>query len=160
MSLDGFIADTKGGHDWIIMDPSFDFAGFMAEFDTVLLGRKTYEATRGMGGSGMPGMRAVVCSTTLNPAVHADIEVVPQAEAFVRELKQAPGKDVWLFGGGGLFGTLLDSGVVDQIEVSLIPIMLGEGVPLIPAGVRPVVLRLLESKTLSNGTVCTRYEPK
>lgn len=63
MSLDGFLAGPQGEIDWIVMDPEIDFGGIFTEFDTVLVGRKTYEATRQQGGGGgMPGLKTVVFS--------------------------------------------------------------------------------------------------
>ncbi|NOT42653.1 MAG: dihydrofolate reductase, partial [Alphaproteobacteria bacterium] len=65
MSLDGFIAGPNGEHDWIVMDPEIDLRALMGAFDAVLMGRKTYEASRGHKGGGMPGMSAIVFSRTL-----------------------------------------------------------------------------------------------
>jgi len=154
-SLDGFIADAQGGHDWIIMDPSIDFGAFMSAFDTVLLGRGTYEASKGMGGGGMPGIQSIVCSRTLEHADGAEVE--HDAAEAVRRLRSEPGKDIWLFGGGGLFRSLLDAGEVDRIEVAVIPVLLGGGVPMIAPGARSTSLKLLESRALSNGTVGLTY---
>lgn len=159
MSLDGYIADANGGHDWIIMDPTFDFGAFMAAFDTVLVGRRTFEATKGMGGGGMPGMRAIVCSSTLSDADAEGQEVVRDAVEALKALKREPGKDIWLFGGGSLFRSLLEAGVVDLVEVSVIPVILGSGVPLVAAGGKPVRLSLLESRPLPNGTIVSTYSP-
>lgn len=154
-SLDGYIADANGGHDWIIMDPSIDFGAFLSAFDTVLLGRGTYEASKGMGGGGMPGIQSIVCSRTLSEAGGATVE--RDAAAAVRRLRTEPGKDIWLFGGGGLFRSLLDAGEVDRIEVAVIPVLLGAGVPMIAPGGRSSQLPLIESKALSNGTVGLTY---
>jgi dihydrofolate reductase len=60
MSLDGFVAGPNGENDWIVMDPDIDFAAQAGSFDTLLLGRKTYESARGQGGAGMPGLRPYV----------------------------------------------------------------------------------------------------
>ena len=69
MSLDGFIAGPKGEYDWIVMDPSIDFALFFKEFDTALMGRRTYEAARKKPGMLIPGMQTIVCSKTLHAVV-------------------------------------------------------------------------------------------
>ena len=70
MSLDGYIAGPNGEYDWILMDPEIDFAALASSFDTMLLGRKTYEAALQMGGGpAMPGMQAYVLSRTLRQTV-------------------------------------------------------------------------------------------
>jgi dihydrofolate reductase len=68
-TLDGFIAGPSGEYDWIVMDPAIDFAALYAEFDTVLMGRHTYEAMTAQGGNGaMPGLDVIVFSQTLPPS--------------------------------------------------------------------------------------------
>ena len=134
MSLDGFIADEKGGYDWIMMDPAIDFGAFMAKIDTLVMGRGTYEVTRGSGGPGFgPGIGTYVVSTTLDPAAHPDVTVISRdVEKQIRELKAEGGKDIWLFGGGVLFRSLLEAGLIDRVEVGVIPVLLGQGIPLLP----------------------------
>jgi dihydrofolate reductase len=134
MSLDGYIAGPKGEADWIIMDPEIDFRAMFSQFDTVLLGRATYEASlKQHGGGGMPGMKSYVFSRTLPQKDHPGVTVVAErAKEMLTALKSAPGKDIWLMGGGGLFRSLLDMGTVDSVEVAVIPVLLGEGIPLVP----------------------------
>ncbi|MGQ0703702.1 MAG: dihydrofolate reductase family protein, partial [Gemmatimonadales bacterium] len=132
MSLDGMIAGPQGEFDWIPMDPAMDWNAFMARFDTVLLGRKTYEVAMAQGGGPDTGMRSFVFSRTLKPADHPKVTIVSKDPAtLVRRLKQEPGKDIWLMGGGVLFQSLLQAGVVDAVEVGLVPILLGEGLPFL-----------------------------
>jgi dihydrofolate reductase len=84
--------------------------------------------------TGMKGIQVVVYSTTLDPAAHKKITVMKtDPVAHVRELKARGGKDIWLFGGGALFRTLLEGGVVDTVEPAVCPILLGGGIPLLPA---------------------------
>jgi dihydrofolate reductase len=130
-SLDGFIAAPDGTADWIPMDPDIDFGALFAQFDTLLLGRRTFE---GMGGQGQsPGMKTVVVSRTLKAADYPGVTVINEglAEA-ITALKAQPGKDIWLFGGGELFRSLASLGLVDRVEVALVPILLGGGTPLAP----------------------------
>ena len=133
-SLDGYIAGPNGEFDWIVMDPDIDFAALFAQFDTVVMGRKTFLATLQQGGSGaMPGLDVVVFSRTLRPADYPAVSVVNNDPAqTVRLLKARPGKDIWLFGGGGLFRTLLEAGLVDTVEPAVIPVLLGDGIPILP----------------------------
>jgi dihydrofolate reductase len=157
MSLDGYVAGPNGEHDWIVTDPEIDFGAVFARFDTILMGRKTFEATQAPGrGGAMPGVRTIVASRTMRPQDHPGLAVVGDdlGEAISR-LRSEPGKDIWLFGGGSLFRSLLDLGLVDTIEVALIPVLLGGGVPLLPAGTVRTRLRLLDSKALKATGILT-----
>ena len=132
MSLDGFIAGPNGEADWIVMDPDFDFTAMFARYDTLLMGRRTWEVAGSGGGPGAEGISVVVVSRTLRQADHPKITVIADdLEARVRALREQPGKDIWLWGGGDLCRSLLDLGLVDSIEVGIMPALLGKGVPLI-----------------------------
>jgi dihydrofolate reductase len=145
MSLDGYIAGPNGEHDWIVIDPDIDFAAIVREFDTFLIGRKTFEVMAKMGGDSLatPGIRHLVCSRTLARTGYPNVELVSDAVRAVTELRAQPGRDIALYGGGELFRSLLAAGLVDRVEVSLIPVLLGGGVPLLatPAGRAKLALR-------------------
>ena len=136
VSLDGFIAGPKGGYDWIVMDPAIDFAALFKEFDTAVMGRKTYEVITAQGGHGaMPGLDVVVFSRTLPAATYKGVRILNDDPAeIVSALKAKPGRDIWLFGGGDLFRSLLDAGLVDSVELAVMPVLLGAGIPLLPPG--------------------------
>jgi dihydrofolate reductase len=159
VSLDGFIAGPNGEFDWIVMDPSIDFAAVYKEFDTAVMGRKTYEVVAAQGGHGaMPGLDVVVFSRTLPEATHPGVRIVnTDARDVVTALKRKPGRDIWLFGGGMLFRALLDAGLVDSVEVAVVPVLLGAGVPLLPPGAT-AKLTLADQKTLpASGIVMLSY---
>jgi dihydrofolate reductase len=165
VSLDGYIAGPNGEADWIVMDPEIDFAAMAREYDTMLMGRRTFDAMRAMGGGGggggaFGGMRVVVASRTLDPGDHRGVTVVaePIAEA-VTALKQESGRDIWLFGGGELCRSLLDLGLVDAIEVAVIPTLLGEGVPLVAPASARTTLALTDYRVYpTTGTVSLSYD--
>ncbi|MGH7961355.1 MAG: dihydrofolate reductase family protein [Candidatus Binatia bacterium] len=159
MSLDGYIAGPKGESDWIVMDPDIDFGALMGAFDTVLLGRKTYEATRQQGrGGGMPGMRAYVFSRTLRPADCPGVTLSDKPKETLTALKTGAGKDIWLFGGGSLFRSLLALGLVDSVEVAIIPVLLGGGLPLLPHPAKLARLKLVKHRVYEKtGTVSLEY---
>src|ERR1700733_3370657 len=154
MSLDGFIAGPKGEYDWIVRDLAFNFGALFRQFDTLLMGRRTFDVAQSQG-SLLKSMRmkTVVVSTTLDAAQHKDVTILSSGvtEA-VAALKAEPGKDIWLFGGGVLFRSLLDAGLVDEVQVAVIPVLLGRGVPLIPEG-RRCSLHLDKSKIYPSGIV-------
>lgn len=135
-SLDGFIAGPNGEYDWIVTDPSIDFAALYKEFDTAVMGRRTYDLVTAQGGHGaIPGLEVVVFSRTLAAATHPGVRITNDDPCkIVADLKAKPGRDVWLFGGSALFRTLLDAGLVDTVEVAIVPVLLGAGVPLLPPG--------------------------
>jgi dihydrofolate reductase len=159
MSLDGYIADAKGGYDWIIMDPDIDFSALFKDFDTVLMGRKSYEAARKQGGGGgKPGMQTYVFSKTLRQADCPDATVSDNPKEAVTALKQKKGKDIWLFGGGELFRSLLDLGLVDAVEVGIIPVLLGSGLPMLPSPATFAQLSLTKHRVYEKtGTVLLNY---
>jgi len=160
MSLDGYVAGPNGEADWIVMDPEIDFMGMMARFDTVLMGRRTFEAAQSQGGGGaMPGVTSVVVSRTLRPTDHPGVTIIAEdVGGAVSRLRAQPGKDIWLFGGGSLFRSLLDLGLVDTVEVAVIPVLLGGGIQLLPSRSQRSVLRLVSSKAYKvSGTVSLEY---
>jgi dihydrofolate reductase len=112
-SLDGYIAGPSGEIDWIVSDRTIDWNAVYAGFDTVLLGRRTYEVTQQPGAPPWPaGWRVYVFSRTLRPEDHHGVTVVTNdAATKVRALRAEDGKDIWLFGGGALASSLLTATV-------------------------------------------------
>lgn len=158
MSLDAYIAGPAGEHDWIVMDPKLDFAAFYDTIDTVLIGRRTFEIVRRGGGNSQAGMRTFVFSRTLRAEDFPQVTIVADdAAATVAGLRAEPGKDIWLFGGGVLFRSLLGAGLVDTVEVGVMPVLLGQGVPLLPDLPRATRLELAHSETLPSGLVSLSY---
>jgi dihydrofolate reductase len=159
VSLDGFIAGPNGEYDWIVTDPAIDFAALYKEFDTAVMGRKTYEVVTAQGGHGeIPGLDVVVFSQTLPAATHRGVRIVnDDPRDVVADLKAKPGRDIWLFGGGLLFRSLLEAGLVDTVEVAVVPVLLGDGIPLLPPG-GATRLALSDQKTLPlSGIVALSY---
>lgn len=161
-SLDGFIAGPDGEFDWIPNDPTVDFAALFARVDTVLLGRRSYELTRTAPAPWTPGTRVYVFSRTLQPEENPGVTIVADdASAVVADLRAETGDgEIWLFGGGMLFGSLLDAGLVDSIEVTIVPVLLGVGVPLLPAGANRTTLALKDTRTYPSGMVTLSYAPR
>lgn len=160
MSLDGYIAGPNGESDWILMDPEIDFGALMNSFDTILMGRRTFEAAQSSGGGGsMPGVKGIVVSRTLRQEDYPDITIIgDNLDASLARLRREPGKDIWLFGGGSLFRSLLDLRLVDAVEIAVIPVLLGGGIPLLPPSANRVNLKLVSSKVYKKtGTIALEY---
>jgi dihydrofolate reductase len=158
-SLDGYIAGPRGEVDWIVHDPAVDFAKVYEQVDTVLLGRRTYELTRQPGAPPWPqGWQIYVFSRTLTPEEHPGVRVVSvEAGPRVAALRAAPGRDIWLFGGGSLFRSLLGAQQVDLVEVLFLPVLLGGGIPLLEGGAPLTRLALEQVERYPSGLLTLRY---
>lgn len=158
MSLDGYIAGPNDEADWIPMNPEIDFAALFAQFDTFLLGRQTFEVMNRMN-PGISLKRTYVFSRTLRQSDHPDVTIVSdKVEETVAALREEESnKDIWVFGGGVLFRNLLAAGLVDTVEVSVIPVLLGGGKPLLPPPAMQTTLKLTGHKVYKTGTVSLEY---
>jgi dihydrofolate reductase len=160
-SLDGYIAGPNGEAEWVILDPRVDFKNLLKEFDTVLLGRHTFAALAKAGIRAMPGLQTFVFSRTLRPRDHPEVTILgDRSEEILTTLRREPGKDIWLMGGGTLFRSLLDAGFVDTVEVSVVPVLLGAGIPLLPFRATEVKLELVRHTAYPSGIVCLQYALK
>jgi dihydrofolate reductase len=157
-SLDGYIAGPDDGFEWIIDEPTFDFEALYEQFDTLLMGRRTYEVVRDADES-FRGKQVVVASHSLEAVDDPGVEVVGEnLEARVRQLRAEPGRDIWLYGGGRLFSQLLAWDLVDRVEPAIIPVLLGDGVPFLPSPSVRRRLKLVGNRAYPSGMVLLEYE--
>ena len=157
-SLDGYIAGPKGEADWIIMNPEIDFRAVFEQFDTFLIGRRTFETMARAGRGETPGMKSFVFSRTLRQQDYPGVTVVAEkSEETVAALRAEPGKDIWLFGGGSLFRSLLIAGLVDTVEVAIVPVLLGGGIPLLAPPASQTKLNLTSHRVYKTGIVSLEY---
>lgn len=163
VSLDGYIAGPNGEYDWIPMDPDIDFGALFNDFDTRVMGRKSWDEARKQMSSGAPtmDMPTYVFSRTLRQSDAPGVIVSSDIKKTITELRQLQGKDIWLWGGGELLQSMLDLGLVDAMDVAIVPVLLGKGVRLLPATKRMAKLKLLKHKLYpKTGTVLLSYELK
>jgi len=132
---------------------------FMKSIDTKLLGRRTYEASLRLGAKFGGQDRTLVFSRQAPPtAAPSGVEFVRgDISAFVGGLRQQPGKDIWLMGGGDLIASFLDAHAIDEFVISMAPVFIGDGIPLIARRHRDVPLELISSERFEDGLVQLRY---
>lgn len=162
VSLDGFIEGPNGEFDWCFTDQDYGLSDFFKRIDAVFYGRKSFQLSEQMsaGGDGIPGMpkmKEYVFSNTLTKIKEGAVIVSGDTKEEVEKIKQEPGKDIWLFGGAALTSSLMNLGLVDEIWLSIHPILLGSGKPLFTGINDRIPLQLLESKTYETGLVSVKY---
>ena len=160
MSLDGYVAGPNGEADWIPMDPDVDFAELWTQFDTLIMGRKTYAAAKArLGEAFTQGMKTLIVSRTLLFADAAGVTIASELNRdWLQSLRAQSRKDIWLMGGGELFRSVLDMHEVDTVEVSVIPVLLGGGIPLLRPPARQTRLKLSGHKIYRSGRVSLVYD--
>ena len=160
ISLDGYIARPDGSVDFLFMPKDYSMAPFFATVDAAIMGRKTFEAALKMGGGsiGESSMVNYVMSRTLPSGERNGVHVVKQSPAaLVRRIRAKPGKHIWLMGGGELTRDFLREDLVDELYLGLVPVLIGEGIPLFPAGFPQREFALVENNTYSRGMIELKY---
>jgi len=159
-SLDGYIAGPNGEFDWIVIDPEIDFAAMYAGFSGLVMGRRSYDVFVSTGGAVGPALPTYVYSRHLAEGERDGVTFVRDAVPHVRALKQAADeRPLWLWGGGNLFRHLAEAGLVDGVDVAIIPVLLGGGIPLLPAPGPRLSLQLRKHRLFaSTGTLSLEYD--
>jgi dihydrofolate reductase len=167
-NADGYIARADGGVDWLDRPRTagdYGLGKFYRSIDTILWGRKTIDVAlqfqkEGVKGSGFdPKIKNYAFSRTPPKDPIPGIEFVKQSiKTFAKRLRAKPGKDIWMMGGAGIIGAFLDKGEIDEFIIHVIPIFIGEGIPLLQPGHRTVPLNLVSCRKFSDGVVGLHYE--
>ncbi|HWC18571.1 MAG TPA: dihydrofolate reductase family protein [Terriglobales bacterium] len=168
-SADGYIARPDGDVEWLNRRPHAEDYGMRELYkniDTILLGRKTYDWS--LDYVKKTGSKANIFDRRMthyvfsrNPPKKAapGVEFVSEpVSAFAQRLRAAPGKNIWMMGGGGLIASFLDAGEIDEFDIHVIPVFIGEGIPLVAPRHRDVPLHLLAAQAYRDGSVRLRYE--
>jgi len=162
-SADGYIARPDGDLEWLTSRPApkgfYGMNAFVRSIDTKVLGRKTYEMSLRLGAKFDSKSRHIVFSRTAPPAnVPPGVEFADEAiGAFVSRLRAQPGKDIWLMGGGEIIASFLDEHAIDEFVISVAPVFIGDGIPLIGRRHRHAPLELLSTERFEDGLVQNHY---
>jgi dihydrofolate reductase len=165
-SLDGYFARKDDAVDWLMWSKEVATItnNYWKTIDTIVMGRKTYEAALKMTGGKeklYSGIKSYVFSRTLKPHKQRGLEIVSSdAVKFVKRLKKADGKDICVMGGGELARSLFEADLIDEIGFNIHPVLLGAGIPLFHEMKRQINLELLECKRFQNGCVYVSYRVK
>ena len=161
-SLDGYIARLDGSLDFLHLRPSnYSMGPFFKTIDLGLMGRKTYEAGVRMSGGKFEsyGLRCYIFSRSLPEGERGLATFVrDEPRKIVEQLRKKKGKDIWLIGGGELMREFLKEDLVDELHLAIVPVLIGEGIPLFGAGFPQREFTLTESKTYSGGLIALKYE--
>lgn len=162
-SADGYIARPDGDLEWLTSRPApagfYGMNAFMKSIDTKVLGRKTYEASLRLGAKFDAKSPTIVFSRHSAPAdAPSGVEFVNGAIGpFVSRLRAQPGKDMWLMGGGEIIASFLDERAIDEFVISVVPLFIGVGIPLIARRHRHVLLDLHSVERFEDGVVQLHY---
>jgi dihydrofolate reductase len=167
-SADGFIARADGSVDWLDRPSpkgNYGMGTFYRSIDTILWGRKTFDMAlsfqeKGVAGSAFdPSVKNYVFTRTLpSSAAPKSVEIVNKpVKAFAAHLQEKKGKNIWMMGGAGIIASFLDEGEIDEFIINVIPVMIGEGIPLIAPRHRTVPLKLIACTKFTDGVVKLHY---
>ena len=162
-SADGYIARSDGDLEWLTSRPApkgfYGMNAFMKSVDTKVIGRKTYEVSLQLGAKFDTQSRNIVFSRQPSKAdAPPGVEFVNDSIGpFVSRLRDQPGKDIWLMGGGEIIASFLDAQAIDEFVISVVPVFIGEGIPLIGQRHRHVPLELRSVEQFEDGLVQLHY---
>jgi len=162
-SADGYIARKDGSFDFLDRPSprgNYGIGEFFKSIDTILWGRKTYDQALTRGGVDPFGKKTKNYVFTHHPpkSPASGVEFVNEPVGpFAKRLRGSPGKHIWMMGGGGIIGSFLNAGAIDEFSIHVIPVFIGEGIPLIAPGRRTVALKLLDTRRFSDGVVHLHY---
>ena len=169
-SADGYIARPDGDVEWLNRRPQtadYGMKAFHETIDTILWGRKTYDWLLDYARQHGQEADSLIDTTVANylfsrtpkHQLLRGVELVREAvKPFAQRLRARPGKHTWMMGGAGLIASFLDEGEIDEFDIAVMPVLIGEGIPLVEPRHRDVELRLLSSESYPDGVVRLRYE--
>lgn len=161
VSVDGFIADRDGGVGWLdaYSSPELGYDAFLAQVGAVVIGRSTYEQMLTFGPWPYEGRDGLIVTSRPLPSPPPRVRPVTVAElpAAIVELRKQTSRDVWIVGGGQTARECLSASLIDELELYVIPTLLGAGIPLLSHHASSIPLRLLDQHVFSGGVTRLRY---
>ena len=160
-SLDGYISREDDSIDWMFDDQDYGYEAFYDEVDAIVLGRHTWDKLKELGDYPYEGKKAYVFSSTETESTDPNVTFVTESvEEWLQRAKQKTGGTIWLIGGSKLVDECLQAGLVDEIMLSIHPILLGKGIPLFRGKQPETPLELVSSKAYQSGLVRLVYRKK
>ena len=162
-SADGYIARKDGGIDWLMSRKhprgNYGLPAFLGSIDTIVWGRSTYDQALEMGHGASFGSTIKNYVFTRRPGKPTkNVEFVKEpVRKFAKRLRATPGKNIWMMGGAGIIASFLDAGEIDEFSIHVIPVLIGDGIPLAAAAHRNVSMKLLSTKRFGDGVVHLNY---
>lgn len=157
MSLDGFIAGPNGEIDWLFSDQDYGYTPFLAQIDTVVMGRKSWDLAKSFETAPYAGKKKYVFSRQAGRQEQDVVYVNGSVAELARTLKHSPGDNIWLMGGAEIIRPCLAEHVVDDFMLAVHPVLLGRGIPLFGEGLPANPLTLVESRPYESGLVMMTY---
>ena len=157
-SLDGYIAGPAGEIGWLFHDQDYGYAEFYEGVEYIVMGRKTYETALSFEEWPHPGKRTFVFTRTGGAKGRPDVSFVDEdVRSLVNRLKPGDGGHIWLVGGSELIGAFLEADLLDELVVSIHPVLLGSGIPLVRGASFSKSYRLKSVQEYETGLVQLAY---
>ena len=163
-SADGYVARSDGNLDWLTRRHApkgfYGLPEFSRSIDAKILGRKTFDLSVKMGANFSADDVHYVFSRRPPPSsLPAGVQFVTESiGAFAERLRKQAGKNIWMMGGGEIIGSFLDEDAIDEFIITVVPMFIGEGIPVIAPRHREVPLRLLSLQRFPDGVVQLHYK--
>jgi dihydrofolate reductase len=163
-SADGYVARTDGNLDWLTSRPApkgfYGLPKFARSIDAKILGRKTFDFSVTMAASfGADDVHYVFSRRPPPASTPVGVQFVTESiRAFAERLRKQAGKNIWMMGGGEIIGSFLDEDAIDEFIITVVPMFIGEGIPLMASRHREVPLRLLSVQRFPDGVVQLHYD--
>jgi dihydrofolate reductase len=157
-SLDGYIAREDGSVDWLPTEGDYGYKKFCASIDTILMGRKTYDQILEFGEYPYSGKKAYIFTKNTKTKKDINVKFVSDVIDFTKGLVRSPGKDIWIVGGAEIITIFLNSDLIDEIILTIIPTVIGKGIPLFKDIKKEVKLQLVKSNEYKGGLVQLHYK--